>query len=372
MAKKENEEKKYQVTVGIPAFKAQDHIEDCLSSINIQTIRDNVEVVIAADNPDDNYDYLKEKFPKLYIKTVPCEKNTGPGLARQRALNNCSTGWITFIDADDVFMTPFALEQLGRAIQENVIEVQGPFYQEVRDNPQIRTVPRNDVGHPWVFGRLYNTKFLKDMKIEFSELRAMEDGEFNWKIRMSIEGTPLRINIINDPIYLWRVGSEHSITRIGVDENNIPQYNFDLCQIGATQASIRAIKFCREKNTFNGGITRFETEMMIGHYFTYVECLERKPVFAEQNLFNAKRFYHEAYKEIEHLISEKTLADMYTMQYAGHAQQLIGIIPKISFSEFFDKVKNDPYNGEEELKEIRSKFSKEIIDNDLKTGVATW
>ena len=26
----------------------------------------------------------------------------------------------------------------------------------------------------------------------------------------------------------------------------------------------------------------------------------------------------------------------------------------------------------EELKEIRSKFSKEIIDNDLKTGVATW
>ena len=374
MAKKEKteEEKKYQVTVGIPAFKAQDHIEDCLSSINIQTIRDNVEVIIASDNPEDNYDYLKEKFPKLYIKTVPCEKNTGPGLARQRALDNSTTGWITFIDADDVFMTPFALEQLGRAIQPDTIEVQGPFYQEIRDNPQVRTMPRNDIGHPWVFGRLYNTKFLKDMNIEFSELRAMEDGEFNWKIRMSIEGTPLKINIINDPIYLWRVGSEHSITRIGVDEKGIPQYNFDLCQIGATQASIRAIKFCREKNPFNGGITRFATEMMIGHYFTYVECLERKPVFAEQNFFNAKRFYHEAYKEIEHLISDKVLSDMYTMQYAGHSQQLIGIIPKISFPEFFERVKTEEYKGEEELKEIRSKFSKEIIDNDLKTGVATW
>ena len=361
MAKKEKteEEKKYQVTVGIPAFKAQDHIEDCLSSINIQTIRDDVEVIIASDNPE-------EKFPKLCIKTVPCEKNTGPGLARQRALDNSTTGWITFIDADDVFMTPFALEQLGRAIQPDTIEVQGPFYQEIRDNPQVRTVPRNDVGHPWVFGRLYNTKFLKDMNIEFSELRAMEDGEFNWKIRMSIEGTPLKINVINDPIYLWRVGSEHSITRIGVDEKGIPQYNFDLCQIGATQASIRAIKFCREKNPFNGGITRFATEMMIGHYFTYVECLERKPVFAEQNFFNAKRFYHEAYKEIEHLISDKVLSDMYTMQYAGHSQQLIGIIPKISFPEFFERVKTEEYKGEEELKEIRSKFSKEIIDNDLK------
>lgn len=374
MAKKEktDEEKKLQITVGIPAFKAQDHIEDCLSSINIQTVRDIVEVVIASDNPEDNYDYLKDKFPKLAIKTVPCEKNTGPGLARQRALENATTDWITFIDADDIFYTPFALEQLSRAIQPQVIEVQAPFLQEIRDNPQIRVAPRNDIGHPWVFGRLYNTKFLKEMNIKFSELRAMEDGEFNWKIRMSIEGTPLRINVINDPVYLWRVGSEHSITRIGVDEKGIPQYNFDLCQIGATQASIRAIKFCREKNPFNGGITRFATEMMIGHYFTYVECLERKPVFAEQNLFNAKRFYHEAYKEIEHLISDNVIKDMYTMQYAGHSQQLIGIIPQISFNEFFNKVKNDPYNGEDELKEIRSKFSKEIIDNDLKTGVATW
>ena len=51
-------------------------------------------------------------------------------------------------------------------------------------------------------------------------------------------------------------------------------------------------------------------KFMIGHYFTYIECLERKPVFAEQNLFNAKRFYHETYKEIEHLINDKTLKDM--------------------------------------------------------------
>ena len=100
--------------------------------------------------------------------------------------------------------------------------------------------------------------------------------------------------------------------------------------------------------------------------------MERKPVFAEQNLFNAKRFYHEAYKDIEHLISDNVVKDMYTMQYAGHSQQLIGIIPQISWKEFFDKVKNDPYNGEDELKEIRSKFSQEIIDNDKKCGVALW
>jgi hypothetical protein len=142
-------------------------------------------------------------------------------------------------------------------------------------------MPRNDIGHPWVFGRLYNVNFLRSNKIEFSKLRAMEDGEFNWKIRMSIEGSPLQINILDAPIYFWRVGSEHSITRIGEDENGIPQYNFDLCQWGGTEAAINAIKFCRKSNPFNGSILRFTAETMVGYYFTYVECIGKKPIFAE-------------------------------------------------------------------------------------------
>lgn len=78
---------------------------------------------------------------------------------------------------------------------------------------------------------------------------------------MSIEGTPLTINRIEDPLYLWRTGSEHSITRIGIKENEgVPLYNWDLCQVGATAASINAIKFCKKQNPFNGGITRFTVE----------------------------------------------------------------------------------------------------------------
>lgn len=361
-----------KLTVGIPAYKATGHIEDCLSSINIQTIREDLEVIIAKDNPDDSYEYLKDMFPKLSMKIIDCEKNTGPGLARQRCLSNCETDWITFIDADDVFFTPFSLEQLISNIKPNTIEVYAPFLQEVRGNPAVRMVPRFDIGHPWVFGRMYNAKFLKEKKIEFSELRAMEDGEFNWKIRMTIEGTPLGIEFSKDPVYLWRTGSEHSITRIGVDENNIPQYNFDLCQIGATEAALRAVKFCREQNPFNGNIDKFATEIMIGQYFTYIECRARKPIFAEQNLFNAKKFYHECFKEIEPRISEKVMKSMYTMGNAGHSQNLIDIIPEISFFEFMDIVKTSEYGGEEELKRIRSKFPKEIIDNDIKSGVATW
>lgn len=363
-----------KLSVGIPAYKATKHISDCLASIQIQTIRDEVSVIIASDNPKDDYKFLLDRFSDLDITILPCKENTGAGLARQRCLDACKTDWITFIDADDVFFSPFALEQLIKGVNQNVIEVQGAFLQEVsEDNPQgIRGVPRNDVGHPWVFGRLYNVQFLKANEIKFSELRAMEDGEFNWKIRMTIEGTPLLINVIGDVVYLWRTGSEHSITRAGIDEDGIPQYNFDLCQLGATIASIRAAKFCKEKNPFNGGIDRFVTEMMIGQYFTYVECCKKKKIFAEQNFFNAKRFYHECFSEIENRISEKIMSDIYTFQRAAHGQDLLGIIPEISFYEFMEKVKTDEYGAEEELKKIRSKLPKQVIKNDIKTGVATF
>ena len=363
------------LTVGIPAYKAYNHICDCLSSIQIQSIKDEISIIVASDYPQDNYDFLLKKYKDLDITILKCEKNTGPGLARQRCLDACKTDWITFIDADDVFYTPFALEQLSRGITQNVIEVQGTFFQEVdKNNPQgIRAVPQENPGHPWVFGRLYNVQFLKQNEIKFTELRAMEDGELNWKIRMTIEGTPLKINIIKDPVYLWRIGSEHSITRFKASkDDDIPQYNFDLCQIGATIASIRAAKFCKKRNPFNGGIDKFIAEMMVDKYFTYVECKSKKEIFAEQNFFNAKRFYHECYKDIEDKITDKILSDIYTAQRMQHGMELLGIIPDISFFEFMEKIKTDPYGGEKELKEIRSKFPKEIIDNDIKTGVATF
>jgi hypothetical protein len=59
---------------------------------------------------------------------------------------------------------------------------------------------------------------------------------------------------------------------------------------------------------------------------------------------------------------------MYTQINAANAGSLAGIIPQISFFEWFDRIKKEPYSIEE-IKTIRSKLSKEIIDNDIKTGV---
>lgn len=356
-----------EITVVIPAYKAHKTIKKTLESIAFQTIADNLEVIVSCDNPTDDYSKIINQFPELGIKQLKCEKNAGPGLARQRGLDAATTHWVTFIDADDTFASPFALEQLKFGYEENVIEVQGQFAQAAEIQGRHGFILHNEPTHPWVFGRLYNVDFLRQNKVAFSELRAMEDGEFNWKIRLITEGTPLKIKLIQDVVYYWMPGSEHSITRTGV-KDNIPQYNFDLCQIGATIAAKQATDFARKVNPFNGSITRFITEQMIGHYFTYIECIGRRKEFAEQNLWLGKYFYNECYKSIEAGISEDIIKNMYTQMNAAKASSLVGIIPQISFFDWFKKIKAADYSRDE-IKTIRSKLSKEIIDNDIKTGV---
>lgn len=182
-----------KITIGVPVYKAKATLDKLLASVMTQTISNDVAVILANDNPKDNdiYSYAKTHYPELDITILECDKNTGPGLARQRALDACKTEWITFMDADDVLMSPFALEELYNNITPNCIEVQGPFFQEIPEGnlnsaqkmeliqsgqqfpPRITS--RNDIGHPWVFGRLYRVSFLRQQGISFSKLRAMED-----------------------------------------------------------------------------------------------------------------------------------------------------------------------------------------------------
>ena len=123
------------LTVGVPVYKAKSTIDKLLSSVLIQSICDDASIILANDCPDDNgsYEYVKDLYPTLDITILDCDKNTGPGLARQRALDACKTEWITFMDADDVLLNPFALENLYNNITPNCIEVQGAFFQEVKE-----------------------------------------------------------------------------------------------------------------------------------------------------------------------------------------------------------------------------------------------
>lgn len=60
---------------------------------------------------------------------------------------------------------------------------------------------------------------------------------------------------------------------------------------------------------------------------------------------------------------------MYTAQYAAQSQEMIGLIPEITFFEFMNKVRTDEYGGKEEFDEIRKELPDWVIELDKKSGV---
>lgn len=350
-----------RITVGIPCYRAKDTLPKVLSSILIQTERPKV--ILSIDDKDDYSDIIA-LFPQLEIKQVGMEdENGGPGIARQKCLENCETPFITFIDADDVFFTPYSLEQLFQAInQPNAVVSQGAFVSNV--------MQRNDPGHPWVFGRLYNVEFLKAQKIGFSKLRAMEDGEFNSKIRMSIEGSNLQWNIIDQPVYLWSEGSEHSITRTGADlelegkPKGLPLYNYGLCNIGAAICFKKAIDFVKKVNPFNPSLMRTATEIFVGQYFQYFETQEQAPIYLTQCKWVSRWFYWNCFKDYEGLVTEEILNQIALPQF-GRLKKM----PSKTFNEWLEEIKESEKPTIEELIEIRKSLPDKVIELEEKTGV---
>lgn len=364
------------ITVGIPSYKAQNTIRNTLASVQLQSIKDSIEVIISNDDPKDKNGYKKiiEDYPELSIKEIDTEINGGPGIARKICLDNCKTPYITFIDADDVFATPYSLEHLLIAITskndkgQQMIMSQGAFLQECDTPNGTMFAPRNDVGHPWVFGRLYHVGFLRQNKINFTNLRAMEDGEFNAKIRLLVEDSPLGINVIEEPVYYWKKGSEHSITRTGMDLNNdIPIYNYGLCQLGSAKCFKEAIDFVKNISPFKSSLAQTATEIMVGMYFTYYECLEKSPMYAEQNEWTSQWFYHNCFKNYENNISDDILEQISMKMFAIKAAEL-SKFPELTFKQWFKNIKNKDFKLEE-IDVIRNKLPIKVLEAERKTGV---
>ena len=362
-----------KVAIGIPAYKAQNTIEECLSSINIQSMRDDINVIISNDNPGvDDYSYLKKMFPKLHITLTETDKNGGPGIARNKVIEVAKDDYIMFMDADDILYSPYAVEQLYRGVTAapNIVQSQGIFLQTAKVNGETRLIPQQNLNHPWSFGRLTNLSFLKNNKIDFGLLPNMEDGRFQWCINLVIEGTQLKRNFIKDAVYVWKEGSEHSITRSGTDINDgIPVYNYSMCQIGASIAAKQAVEFALSKNPFNGSIQKFLLEQMIGHYFTYYECKEKCPKFAEQNWWLSKWFYHNCYEKYCQNLNDE-LIDRFYMQMLSIKGRELQKFPDLTFSQWFEKIKTEEFVFEE-LAEIRSRLPQEILDVERKSGSLT-
>ena len=105
--KKEN--KNNQIDIIIPAFNAQATLSRALASIFMQTIKDDLHVIIVDDatpnNGKEDYENISKQFVDLGldVKVISLDVNGGPGIARQKGIEAGSNQFFTCMDADDTF-----------------------------------------------------------------------------------------------------------------------------------------------------------------------------------------------------------------------------------------------------------------------------
>lgn len=99
------------VSIITPAFRVASVIEETIKSVIAQT-HTNWEMLIAEDcSPDNTRDVIRQwaqNDPR--IRLIELERNGGPAVARNAALECASGRWIAFLDSDDLWL-PQKLER---------------------------------------------------------------------------------------------------------------------------------------------------------------------------------------------------------------------------------------------------------------------
>lgn len=172
------------IDIIIPAYNAKNTINKTLLSICEQTISDKVNVFIINDCSKYSYNQQIELFKEfINIIEIKLEKNMGPGYARQYGVDNSNGDYIYFLDADDVFMDCFSLENLYNCIQDNDI-VSGKVFYESEHN-EIKAVSNKFTFQ--LHGKLYSRKYINDNNFRFNNSRNGEDNCYNRLLKIGTE-----------------------------------------------------------------------------------------------------------------------------------------------------------------------------------------
>ncbi|MFP5371571.1 MAG: glycosyltransferase family 2 protein, partial [Actinomycetes bacterium] len=107
----------------VPIYDMEEHLAECLASIEAQTIFAEMQVVLVDDGSTDGSPRIVAAFAARHDNVVLLrEPNRGPGAARNRGLREVATPFVAFCDSDDR-LPPDAMATLRGILLEHDADV---------------------------------------------------------------------------------------------------------------------------------------------------------------------------------------------------------------------------------------------------------
>ena len=93
------------VSIITPSYNSSKFIAKCIESVLSQTYK-NWEMIVVDDRSPDNSNEIIQSYIKKdsRIRLIELEKNSGPAVARNRAIKESKGRYIAFLDSDDIWM----------------------------------------------------------------------------------------------------------------------------------------------------------------------------------------------------------------------------------------------------------------------------
>ena len=195
------------IDVIIPAYNAHETIDRALASVAMQKLDpgDELHVTIVNDaSPNGSYHECARYWAiQMPVGVVDKEINAGCGQARQTGIDVTRGEAICFLDADDVFGSPFALRIMLDGMKLGYDLVMGVFVEENAD----KRILEHGANYIWCHGKCYSRKFLEKHNLHFNETRGNEDVGFNSVLKN------LTDNVLYVPqvMYIWENRSDSTV-----------------------------------------------------------------------------------------------------------------------------------------------------------------
>lgn len=212
----------YKVTIGIPAYNAENLIERALLSALNQTLCD-IEILIvndaSSDHTVDKIAAVSQSHPrKESIRLLSNETNQGIAFVRNLLIDQARGTYLYYLDADDE-MALDALEIMYNDMQQqpvdfifastNTVSTNGevtPHFTNEKDTiitgeyrlleAYLKQISRKELVQTPVWNKLYNLKFLRDNKIKCTPGYVYEDSFFTFQVIVKAKSCRLIPNLL--------------------------------------------------------------------------------------------------------------------------------------------------------------------------------
>ena len=257
------------VSVIIPAYNVEQHVERCVYSVTKQTYR-NLEIILVDDGSTDCTGIICDKLAKKDNRISVIHKTNG-GLSdvRNAGIDVSRGEYISFVDSDDYIASDMLEHMMNAMCETDISMVVVGFWKQSGDareycGPTTERVVSSEealkdiyIGHeiyPASWNKLYRRALFNNNRFAVGMIN--EDSEIITKLLMECN----RVALVSKPLYIYMIR-----------EGSITQSSFSSKDYNGIKAYRTAVAVCKKRKKSLLPYARYYETSRI--YNTYIELV---------------------------------------------------------------------------------------------------